>query len=310
MKQQTLALAMALSGWSGLSSCGVPCSDGPGGSVGRVGGADQAALSRHRQGSSSGCIERMLRIYFSSSGSICPIRRLKIRFTSRRRCALRRHDLGREPAPDETTVCSFAICLNAMNWGPPVCRSERPSGAAGLEDRHRHHRRRDHPARAVVDQEQERRARSGDAPVRKGKQWYFGMKAHVGVDAGTKLVHSVAATAANVADCRVLCRAAARRGDRGLGRSGLPGQTEVIRQRAPKAEDRTNKLWKTKLKVYLGPQGRKPDQGQDQVTRRTPLRAHEVEVPAFVKVRFAACKIFTGCKSPVRSSISAPHARS
>ncbi len=40
--------------------------------------------------------------------------------------------------------------------------------------------------------------------VGKGKQCYFGMKAHVGVDAETKLIHSVEATAANVADSRVL----------------------------------------------------------------------------------------------------------
>src|ERR1035441_8203692 len=33
--------------------------------------------------------------------------------------------------------------------------------------------------------------------TRKGKQWYFGMKAHVGVDSQTKLIHSVVATAAN-----------------------------------------------------------------------------------------------------------------
>ena len=36
--------------------------------------------------------------------------------------------------------------------------------------------------------------------VKKGKQWYFGMKAHIGVDAQTGLVHSVATTAAHVAD--------------------------------------------------------------------------------------------------------------
>ena len=36
--------------------------------------------------------------------------------------------------------------------------------------------------------------------VRKGQQWYFGMKAHIGVDAATGIVHSVATTAANVAD--------------------------------------------------------------------------------------------------------------
>ena len=39
---------------------------------------------------------------------------------------------------------------------------------------------------------------------RKGNQWYFGMKAHIGVDSRTKLIHSVAATAANVHDSQVL----------------------------------------------------------------------------------------------------------
>ena len=36
--------------------------------------------------------------------------------------------------------------------------------------------------------------------TRKGQQWYFGMKAHIGVDAGTGYVHSVSCTAANVHD--------------------------------------------------------------------------------------------------------------
>ena len=36
--------------------------------------------------------------------------------------------------------------------------------------------------------------------TRKGNQWYFGMKAHIGTDAGTGYVHSVTATAANVSD--------------------------------------------------------------------------------------------------------------
>jgi IS5 family transposase len=36
--------------------------------------------------------------------------------------------------------------------------------------------------------------------IKKGNQWYFGMKAHIGVDAVTGLTHRVAATSANVAD--------------------------------------------------------------------------------------------------------------
>ena len=36
--------------------------------------------------------------------------------------------------------------------------------------------------------------------VKKGNQWYFGMKAHIGVDAESGLVHTVKATAANASD--------------------------------------------------------------------------------------------------------------
>ncbi|MGB8382466.1 MAG: IS5 family transposase [Dermatophilaceae bacterium] len=36
--------------------------------------------------------------------------------------------------------------------------------------------------------------------TKKGNQWYFGMKAHIGVDAGTGLVHTVTCTAANIHD--------------------------------------------------------------------------------------------------------------
>jgi IS5 family transposase len=36
--------------------------------------------------------------------------------------------------------------------------------------------------------------------TKKGNQWYFGMKAHIGVDAQSGLVHSLIGTAANMAD--------------------------------------------------------------------------------------------------------------
>ena len=40
--------------------------------------------------------------------------------------------------------------------------------------------------------------------TRKGKQWYFGMQVHTGVDTDSGLVHTVRGTAANVADVNVL----------------------------------------------------------------------------------------------------------
>jgi transposase InsO family protein len=38
-------------------------------------------------------------------------------------------------------------------------------------------------------------------PTKKGKQWYFGLKAHLGVDSVTGLTHSAIATSADVARC-------------------------------------------------------------------------------------------------------------
>jgi len=40
--------------------------------------------------------------------------------------------------------------------------------------------------------------------TRKGNQWYFRMMAHIVVDSKSKLIHSVAATAANVHDSVLL----------------------------------------------------------------------------------------------------------
>jgi IS5 family transposase len=42
--------------------------------------------------------------------------------------------------------------------------------------------------------------------TRKGQQWYFGAKAHIGVDSKEILVHSVATTAASVADVAYAAR--------------------------------------------------------------------------------------------------------
>jgi len=36
--------------------------------------------------------------------------------------------------------------------------------------------------------------------TRKGNEWHFGMKCHIGVDAGSGYVHTIEATAANVSD--------------------------------------------------------------------------------------------------------------
>ena len=77
--------------------------------------------------------------------------------------------------------------------------------------------------------------------TKKGNQWYFGMKAHVGVDTRNKMVHSIVTTAANVHDGTVL--PALLHGDetRVYGDSAYLGKGEVIRAKSPRARLFINK---------------------------------------------------------------------
>jgi IS5 family transposase len=89
--------------------------------------------------------------------------------------------------------------------------------------------------------------------TRKGNQWYFGMKAHIGVDSQTKVVHTVAlpavgpvATAAHVHDATVLPDLLHGEETRLWGDSAYQGQTDVLRPHAPKAQDLTNRRYRYK----------------------------------------------------------------
>ncbi|TXG83755.1 MAG: DUF1214 domain-containing protein [Thermomicrobiales bacterium] len=62
------------------------------------------------------------------------------------------------------------------------------------------------------------------------------MKAHVGIDSQTKLIHSVAVTAAKVPDSQLLPKRLHGQETRVWGDSTYSGQREVIRQHAPKAK--------------------------------------------------------------------------
>ena len=81
---------------------------------------------------------------------------------------------------------------------------------------------------------------------RKGNQWYFGMKAHVGVDSRTKIIHTAVATAANVADSTVLADLLHGEETRVWGDQAYRGQTEVIRDCAPLAQDHTHRRYRYK----------------------------------------------------------------
>jgi len=69
--------------------------------------------------------------------------------------------------------------------------------------------------------------------TRKGKQWYFGMKAHVGVDSQSKLIHAVVAAPANVSDSRVLPDLLHGEETRVWGDQAYRGQGSVLEECAP-----------------------------------------------------------------------------
>jgi IS5 family transposase len=76
--------------------------------------------------------------------------------------------------------------------------------------------------------------------TKKGNQWYFGMKGRIGVDGQSKLIHSVAATAANVHDSQLLGDLLHGKEIRVWGDSAYTGQGDMIREHAPGAKDFTN----------------------------------------------------------------------
>jgi IS5 family transposase len=65
------------------------------------------------------------------------------------------------------------------------------------------------------------------------------MKAHVGVDSKTKIIHTAVATAANVSDVAMLPDLLHGEETRVWGDGAYQGQTEVIRECAPRARDFT-----------------------------------------------------------------------
>jgi transposase, IS5 family len=76
--------------------------------------------------------------------------------------------------------------------------------------------------------------------TRKGKQWYFGMKLHIGVDSDTGLAHSAVVTAANVHDKHPLPDLLHGDELRVYGDSAYASQQELIASKAPAAKDCTN----------------------------------------------------------------------
>jgi len=154
-------------------------------------------------------------------------------------------DLGREPVPDETTACKFRHLLEKHELGRQL-----------FEQVHVHLEQ--HGIKVskgtivdatIINAPSSTKNAAGErdpdmSQTKKGQQWYFGMKAHVGVDSKTKVIHAVVATAANVADLTVLPDLLHGEETRVWGDQGYKGQTAVIRKHAPHALDFTNRRYR------------------------------------------------------------------
>lgn len=149
-------------------------------------------------------------------------------------------DLGQEPVPDETTSCKFRHLMERHNLGDELFRLVN----GYLQENGLKLSRGTIVDASIISApsstKNKGKVRDPDMhQTRKGKQWYFGMKAHIGVDSRSKLIHSVVATAANVHDSQVLEDLLHGDESRVWGDSAYSGQKEVIREHAPGARDFT-----------------------------------------------------------------------
>ena len=187
-------------------------------------------------------LERMLRIYFLQQWfnlSDPAVEEALYDSTSMR--AFVGIDLGREPAPDETTVCKFRHLLEKRALGPRLFK---------VVNAHLQQRGLKVTRGTIVDatiigaptstKNQTRERDPQMCQTKKGNQYYFGMKAHIGVDSKIKLIHSVFATPANIHDSQVLPYLLHGKETRVWGDSAYSGQTEAIRKAAPYAQDFTH----------------------------------------------------------------------
>lgn len=113
-------------------------------------------------------------------------------------------DFAHDTIPDETTILNFRHLLEAHNL------TEALFGAVSeyLEDQSllmRGGTIMDATLIAASPSTKNKSARRDPdmSQTKKGNQWYFGMKAHIGVDAKSGLVHTVKTTTAKVHDARM-----------------------------------------------------------------------------------------------------------
>jgi len=193
-------------------------------------------------------------------------------------------DLGREPVPDETTVCRFRHLLERHELGRPMLaqvnryleKHGMKVGTGTIVDA------------TILGAPSSTKNRSGERDkemhsTKKNGQWHFGMKAHVGVDAETKLIHSVEVTAANVHDSRVLGDLLHGEETEVWGDQAYQGQTKRIHDRAPNAVDRTNQRCRSKLGVR--------EDVREENRLKSKIRARVEHVFGVMKLRFGFSRV-------------------
>ena len=193
-------------------------------------------------------------------------------------------DLGNAPAPDETTICKFRHLLEKHHLGKKLFQAvnqyllENGVKVAGG---------------TIVDatiisapSSTKNKAKERDPEMhqtKKGNAWYFGMKAHIGVDSRSKLIHTVVTTSANVHDSRVLPDLLHGNETRVWGDSAYSGQSAAIRAKAPSARAFINK------RAYRN----RPLSETDKETnrRKSSIRSHVEHRFGIIKVLFGFQKV-------------------
>ena len=159
-------------------------------------------------------------------------------------------DLGVEAAPDETTVCKFRHLLEKHKLGKKLLTTVN-------EYLRRHGMKISNGTivdATIIGAPSSTKNKDGKRDpemhqTAKGKQWYFGMKAHIGVDSRTKLIHTVKASAANVADALGMPHLLHGKETRVWGDQAYRGQKVAIRAVAPRVRDFTNQRYRWGTRV-------------------------------------------------------------
>lgn len=193
-------------------------------------------------------------------------------------------DLGQEPVPDETTVCKFRHLLEQHQLGGEM-----------LETVNLHLQKKGVriTTGTIVDatiieapSSTKNRDQQRDPAMhqtRKGNAWHFGMKAHVGVDSKTKMIHTVVATAANVHDSLVLPELLHGEETRVWGDQAYRGQSEVIQQVSPKAKDCTHRRYRYQDRVD------EPERERNRT--KSKIRSRVEHVFGVMKLKFGFVKV-------------------